>query len=282
MQLASIQMSCSEDPATNRSRAVDFVRVAASSGAQIILLPEFFETHYFCKTQEVDFYELAHPWDSHPLRALFEPLAAELRVVLPISFYERAGRSFFNSAAVIDANGETLGVYRKSHIPQAPGYEEKFYFSPGDTGFRVWPTAHGRIGVGICWDQWFPEAARIMALQGAEVLLYPTAIGTEPLLPGLDSSSHWQTVQRGHAGANMIPLVAANRVGSEKRGNSAATFYGSSFIAGARGEILAAAGREEETILTATVDPAHNERERIEWGIFRDRRCDLYGRILAL
>lgn len=280
LQLSAIQMKGNASAAENQARAVDLVREAARQGAQIILLPEFFSTPYFCKTQEVEFFSWAAPWEAHPLKEIFAPLARELEVVLPLSFFEQSGRNYFNSVAVLDATGETLGVYRKSHIPQAPGYEEKFYFSPGDTGFRVWPTVHGKIGVGICWDQWFPEAARIMTLMGADVLLYPTAIGSEPLLPELDSAEHWRAVQRGHAAANMVPVVAANRIGSERHGPCETTFFGHSFIAGARGELLAGAGREEEAILYAGVDLARIEQERNEWGLFRDRRIDLYQRLL--
>jgi N-carbamoylputrescine amidase len=205
-----------------------------------------------------------------------------LNVVLPIPFFERSGQAHFNSVAIADADGRVLGVYRKSHIPQGPGYEEKFYFSPGDTGFRVWDTAAGRIGVGICWDQWFPEAARAMALMGAELLLYPSAIGTEPPDPAWDSQPHWETTMRGHAAANLMPLVASNRIGPEPQGDREVSFYGSSFIAGPTGQLLAKASRDREETVLATVDFDACAATRRGWGLFRDRRPELYGRLGSL
>jgi N-carbamoylputrescine amidase len=262
--------------------ALDAVRDAAGQGAQIILLPELFETPYFCKDQDPRHFELARPRRDNETLARFAGLAAELAVVLPVSFFERAGPAHFNSLVVIDADGRDLGLYRKSHIPDGPGYQEKFYFNPGDTGFRVWPTRYGTLGVAICWDQWFPEAARAMALRGAEILFYPTAIGSEPQDPMLDSSGHWQRVMQGHAGANVMPLIAANRIGCEIGQGVEVTFYGSSFIAGPTGELIASAARDREAILVADLDLAEIARRRRAWGIFRDRRPDLYGVLHSL
>jgi N-carbamoylputrescine amidase len=281
-RVAAIQMACSPDREANVRRAVEAVRDAAGRGAQIIVLPELFETPYFCKDQDPRHFELARPHRDNATLACFASLAAELAVVLPVSFFERAGAAHFNSVVVIDADGRDLGIYRKSHIPDGPGYQEKFYFNPGDTGFRVWPTRYGALGVAICWDQWFPEAARAMALQGAEILCYPTAIGSEPQDPTLDSSGHWQRVMQGHAGANVMPLVAANRIGREVGQGVEVTFYGSSFIAGPTGELIACAEREREAILVAELDlPAIAERRRA-WGVFRDRRPDLYAVLHSL
>lgn len=281
--LAATQFACSWDLAANADRAEALVRAAAEQGAQVVLVQELFATPYFCITQAPGHFRLAGPFEGHPLVARFADLARELGVVLPVSFFERAGQVFFNSVAMVDADGRVLGLYRKSHIPQGPGYEEKFYFSPGDTGFRVWETAVGRIGVGICWDQWFPEAARAMVLAGAEVLLYPTAIGSEPAAPGYDSQPHWETVMRGHAGANVVPVVASNRVGVEHAPEGAEIdFYGSSFIAGPRGEVLAQAGRNDEAVVLATVDLEATAELRAGWGLFRDRRPELYGPLAGL
>ncbi len=279
--IAAVQMSCSESAEENRKKALKKIGEAAEQGAQIILLPELFEGPYFCKTQKGREFARAFSWEEHPGRADFEAMAREKEVVLPISFFEKAGKAYFNSVAVIDADGKTLGIYRKNHIPQGPGYEEKFYFSPGDLGLKVWETAYARIGVGICWDQWFPEAARAMSLMGAELLFYPTAIGSEPETPELDSSEHWQTVQRGHAGANMVPLTAANRIGTESQDGVTMTFYGSSFIAGARAEFQARADKTEETILTASFDLKLIEQDRAEWGLLRDRRPENYTRLMS-
>lgn len=277
--VAAIQMPCGDDRETNVKRGIDRVRAAAAQGANIILLPELFEGPYFCKDQDPAYFDWARPFEGNETVARFAGLAAELGVVLPISFFEADRRSFYNSLAVIDADGSVLGLYRKSHIPDGPGYTEKFYFSPGDTGFKVWRTRFATIGIGICWDQWFPEAARSMALMGAELLFYPTAIGSEPPDPSWDSSGHWQRVMQGHAGANLMPLIAGNRIGHEQGRSCAITFYGSSFIADQTGAKVAEAGRSEEAIVTASFDLAECERRRRGWGIFRDRRPDLYGAI---
>jgi N-carbamoylputrescine amidase len=281
--VAATQMRVSWDLPANLDRAESLIREAHSRGAGLVLIQELFAAPYFCQDQDATFFDLAAPFEGNPMIARFAALSAELGVVLPISFFERGGQAFYNSIAIIDADGRVLGRYRKSHIPDGPGYTEKFYFSPGDTGFRVWETRVGRIGVGICWDQWFPEAARAMALQGAEILLYPTAIGSEPLDPGLDSAAHWRRVMQGHAGANLMPLVASNRIGTEegRRGTSIA-FYGTSFIAGPTGEILAEAGREDQAVLTASFDLDALAAQRRAWGLFRDRRPSLYGSLLTL
>jgi N-carbamoylputrescine amidase len=249
------------------------VRAAAARGAEVILPPELFEGPYFCREEKDEFFAWARPAESNPTIERFQALARELKVVIPISFFERAGHAYYNSVSIIDADGSVLGLYRKSHIPDGPGYEEKFYFRPGDTGFKVWKTRYGTIGVGICWDQWFPECARAMALLGAEVLLYPTAIGSEPEELNLDTRDPWQRVMMGHAIANAVPVVAANRIGTE--GNQ--TFYGSSFISDTRGDKVAELSRTEEGVLTATFDLDHLARRRASWGFFRDRRPDLYG-----
>jgi N-carbamoylputrescine amidase len=277
--VAATQMACCWDIDANVERAIGLVRRAADEGAQIILLQELFETPYFCKDQDTRHFDLARPFEGHPTISKMSALAAELQVVLPVSFFERDGTAHYNAIAVIDADGKILGAYRKSHIPQFPGYNEKFYFTPGNTGFRVWETKHARIGVGICWDQWFPEAARAMVLEGAEMLLYPTAIGSEPSDPGLDSSAHWRRVMQGHAAANLVPLVASNRIGSEKGESCEVSFYGSSFIAGPSGEIVAQADRDEESVLTAAFDLSEVREARTAWGVFRDRRPDLYTAI---
>ena len=280
--VAAIQMSMAVDVATNVATAERLVRVAAASGAQVILIPELFEGHYFCKDQRASELARALPIEGHPTIEHFMKLAQELGVVLPISVYERANNTLFNTVAMIDADGSMLGIYRKSHIPDGPGYTEKYYFSPGDTGFQVWNTRFGNIGVGICWDQWFPEAARAMALMGAELLMYPTAIGSEPPNPTWDSSMHWQRVMQGHAGANLMPVIAANRTGREVGVNNEITFYGSSFIADATGAKVAEADREEETVLTATFDLDAVRAMRLGWGVFRDRRPELYIPLITL
>jgi len=280
--LAATQFACSWDLPANADTAERLVRQAAAAGAQVILVQELFATPYFCLTQDAAHLALAAPIDGHPLVARFADLARELGVVLPVSVFERAGEAHFNSVAMVDADGRVLGVYRKSHIPQSPGYEEKFYFSPGDTGFRAWDTAFGRIGLGICWDQWFPEAARAMALAGAELLLYPTAIGTEPPAPDYDSQPHWEMTMRGHAAANILPLVAANRVGREAQGGREVTFYGSSFIAGPDGQGAQRAARDREAVLTARFHLDAIGALRRSWGVFRDRRTDLYGALVTL
>lgn len=279
--VAATQFACRPDPAQNVDRAEELVRQAAMRGAQIIQLQALFETPYFCKDQLAELFDLAQPADDHPTLAHMQELARELEVVLPISFFEAVNNAYYNSLALIDADGEVLGVYRKSHIPDGVGYQEKFYFNPGDTGFKVWDTAYARIGCGICWDQWFPECARAMALMGAEILFYPTAIGNEPNDPDYSSADHWQRTMQGHAAANMIPVVASNRVGREDGVTCSLEFYGRSFITGARGELIASAGNEE-TILTADFDFESLRRQRAGWGLFRDRRPDLYTVLMTL
>jgi N-carbamoylputrescine amidase len=284
--VATTQFACLTDRATNIERAEVLVRRAAAAGANVILLQELFETPYFCIDQDARHFALATTVDENTALRHIAPIARELGVVLPISFFERAGQAFFNTVAMLDADGRVLGTYRKSHIPNGPGYQEKQYFSPGDTGFRVWSTRFGRIGVGICWDQWFPECARAMALQGAELLLYPTAIGSEPPpAPPLDSRRHWQRAQQGHAAANVMPLLAANRWGVERSiqrpDEVFIRFYGSSFIADASGALVAEAGDEGDAVLTASFDLAELAVQRASWGVFRDRRPDLYGSITS-
>ncbi|NDE80868.1 MAG: N-carbamoylputrescine amidase [Actinobacteria bacterium] len=277
LTVAAVQMAMVDgDVAANVATATRLVREAAKRGARLILVPELFEDRYFCEDQRAEHLSKARPLAGHPTVEHFAALARELKVVLPVSFYERSGNELFNSCAIVDADGSILGVYRKSHIPDGPGYSEKYYFRPGDTGFRVWDTAVGRIGVGICWDQWFPEVARAFALAGAEVILYPTAIGSEPTEPDWDSAPHWQRVMQGHAGANLIPVVAANRVGLEVGSRFTLEFYGSSFIAGPTGDKITEADRTSETVLTATFDLDEVAILRRSWGVFRDRRTDLY------
>ncbi len=277
--VAATQMACSANISENIARAEKLVRAAAARGAQIILLQELFETPYFCQKEKADYYAYASELSANQAVHHFRPIARELAIVLPISFYEKKNCARYNTVAIIDADGEVLGTYRKSHIPDGPGYEEKFYFNPGDTGFKVWQTRYARIGVGICWDQWFPEAARCMTLQGAELLFYPTAIGSEPLDRTVDSRDHWQMCMLGHAAANLIPVIAANRIGTESDEDSTIDFYGSSFIAGPQGNKLQEADRVSETILTAEFDLNRLAWQRSEWGIFRDRRPDLYRSI---
>jgi len=282
VKIAATQFACSWDLPANLDSAERVVRLAASLGAHVVLLQELFATPYFCITEDPAHFAHAQPFEGNPVVARFAALARELGVVLPVSFFERAGQAHFNSVAVADADGRVLGLYRKSHIPQGPGYEEKYYFSPGDTGFRVWDTAAGRIGVGICWDQWFPECARAMALRGAEMLLYPTAIGSEPPAPGYDSQPHWEMTMRGHAAANIMPLAASNRIGREEQGDRFVEFYGSSFIAGQTGQIAARASREREEVLVAEFDLDAIAELRRSWGLFRDRRTDLYRPLQTL
>lgn len=279
VNVAATQMSCSGSIEDNIGKADALVREAAKKGAQIILLQELFETPYFCQKEKSDYYVYATELEQNKAVRHFKQVAKELQVVLPISFYEKKNQARYNSLAVIDADGEVLGKYRKSHIPDGPGYEEKFYFNPGDTGFKVWDTRYAKIGVGVCWDQWYPEAARCMALMGAELLLYPTAIGSEPQDGSIDSKNHWQTCMLGHAAANLIPVVASNRIGVEEDEDSSISFYGSSFIAGPQGNKVAEASHTEETVLVATFDLEQLETQRLEWGIFRDRRPDLYSLI---
>lgn len=279
--LAATQMACGRDTAANLDRAEELVREAAGRGARIVLLQELFETPYFCPDQKQELFALARPFDANPVIARFAALAAELSVVLPVSFFERANNAYFNSLAMVDADGTVLGLYRKSHIPDGPGYQEKFYFSPGDTGFRVWDTRFGRVGAAVCWDQWFPECARAMALMGADCLLYPTAIGNEPQDPSIDSRFHWQRTMQGHAAANLVPVVASNRIGTEQSDAATMTFYGSSFIADPTGDKVAEAGADEEAVITATFDFEEIRAMRAAWGVFRDRRPDLYGPLLT-
>jgi N-carbamoylputrescine amidase len=270
--VAALQTALTDDVATNVARVTELVREAHGRGAQIILPSELFEGHYFCRTQREDDFARARPADGHPTIRHFQALAAELGVVIPVSFFEQAGPEHYNSVAVIDADGRSLGVYRKSHIPDGPGYQEKFFFKPGNTGFRAFATKHGTIGVAICWDQWFPEAARAMTLAGADVLFYPTAIGSEPEEPELDSRDSWQRVMIGHAVANAVGVVAANRVGVE----GDMSFYGSSFVCDARGDKLAELDRTSNGIALATLDLAQIRRVRASMGFFRDRRPALY------
>jgi N-carbamoylputrescine amidase len=274
--VAALQTALTDDVADNVARVTALVREAAGRGAQVILPSELFEGHYFCRTQREDDFRRAGPAERHPTLRHFQQLAAELGVVIPVSFFEQAGPEHYNSVAVFDADGRNLGIYRKSHIPDGPGYQEKFFFKPGNTGFRAFATRFGTLGVAICWDQWFPEAARAMTLAGADVLLYPTAIGSEPEEPGLDSRDSWQRVMIGHAVANAVGVVAANRIGTEGDGASAITFYGSSFVADARGDKLAELGRDDTGFALARLDLEHIRRVRASMGFFRDRRPSLY------
>jgi len=281
-RLAAVQFRCSWNREQNVATAERLVRQAAGQGANVVLISELFETPYFCAIESQDFLELARPLEGHPTIGHFRGLARELGVVIPVSVFERAGTTRFNSVVVVDADGRIAGHYRKSHIPQSPGYEEKYYFSPGDTGFAPIATAFGRLGIAICWDQWFPEAARSLVLQGAEYLLYPTAIGSEPKYPELDSMEHWRIVMRGHAGANMVPVVAANRIGTEETEGVTMHFYGSSFIADHTGALVASADRSSEQVLVAAFDLDECRRYRESWGCFRDRRPELYGALATL
>ena len=274
--LAAVQASFGENMDANIGRVAELVREAAGKGAQVILPPELFQGPYFCVSQEERWFATAYPWREHPCVAALAPLAAELGVVIPVSIFEKDGPHYFNSLVMLDADGSPLGVYRKSHIPDGPGYQEKYYFRPGDTGFKVWPTRFGRIGVGICWDQWYPEVARAMTLLGAEALLYPTAIGSEPHDASLDTRDPWRRAMQGHAVSNVIPVVAANRTGLEPGPGGGQDFYGSSFVANHRGDLIAELGRQDEGVITATVDLDFLATHRAAWGFFRDRRTDLY------
>jgi len=280
--LAATQMACGTDRAESLERAEKLIRQAAGQGANIILIQELFETPYFCQDQLAGNFELARPVEGNESIAKFQSLARELNVVLPFSFFERDNQAYFNSVAMVDAGGEMLGLYRKTHIPDGVGYQEKYYFNPGDTGFRVWDTQFGKVGLGICWDQWFPETARCLVLGGAEVLLYPTAIGNEPQFPDWDSRDHWQRAMQGHAASNMVPLVASNRIGTEKGENSEMTFYGSSFMADETGAKVAEAGRTGESVLVHTFDLDAIRNQRAQWGFFRDRRPEHYGALVTL
>ena len=278
--VAATQMSCTWDREATLAKAEKLVREAAAKGANIILLQELFETPYFCQRHDFEYMDLATTPEENPAVKRFQKVAKELDVVIPVSFFERAGNAAFNSIAIIDADGTVLGKYRKTHIPDGMPYAEKFFFTPGDTGFKVWKTKYGTIGVGICWDQWFPEAARCMALLGAEILLYPTAIGSEPVLQ-TDSKPHWQRCMQGHAAANIMPVVASNRIGHEVQKNSEMTFYGSSFIADETGGLVAEADRETGGVITAEFDLDAIAQKRREWGVFRDRRPEMYGTLLT-
>ncbi len=279
IKFAATQLEISWDIAANIQKCETSIRQAHAEGAQVILLQELFEAPYFCKVQNYDYLDLAKPLIDNPLIQHFSELAKELEVVLPISYYERDNNTFFNSLVMIDADGRVLDNYRKSHIPDGPGYCEKFYFTPGDTGFKVWHTRYGIFGAGICWDQWFPETARSCALMGAEAMFYPTAIGSEPQDPSLDSSGHWQRVMQGHSAANILPVIASNRVGVETDDGIKTTFYGSSFITDHTGEKIAEANRTDEAIIYADIDLDACASYRRAWGLFRDRRPELYGAI---
>jgi N-carbamoylputrescine amidase len=279
--VAATQMPCGWDVQENIAHAEKLVREAAKQGAQIILLQELFERLYFCQQQKEEFRTFATSMTENPAISHFQAIAAELNVVLPISFFERAGPVSYNSVVILDADGSNLGIYRKTHIPDGPGYCEKFYFTPGDTGFKVFETRFARIGVGICWDQWFPETARAMALMGAEVLFYPTAIGSEPYDAGIDSSGHWQRTQQGHAAANVIPVIASNRVGEETIEESSITFYGSSFIADPTGDLVKTLNKTETGVITHTLDLDACNHLRAEWGLFRDRRPTAYTPLMT-
>lgn len=286
VKIAAIQMQCDAAPEKNLAKAEEMVRKAAGGGANIILLPELFEREYFCQQRNYDFYAYAKPAEENEAVRLGLKLAKELGVVLPISFYEREVNNLYNSVACINADGRMLGIYRKTHIPDDHYYQEKFYFTPGDTGFMTFATRYGIIGVGICWDQWFPETARCMALQGAELLFYPTAIGSEPIL-NCDSMPHWRRCMQGHAAVNLMPVIAANRIGTEsvlpceENGgqSSSLQFYGSSFLTDETGECIVSASRDREEILTAEYDLDELMAKRLEWGLFRDRRPECYGKI---
>lgn len=275
--VAALQTAYGADMKANIEKTETLVREAAAKGAQVILPSELFQGPYFCVSQEEHWFNAAYPWAEHPCVIAMQKLAAELDVVIPVSIYEREGPHYFNSLVMVDAGGEALGVYRKSHIPDGPGYQEKYYFRPGDTGFKVWDTRFGKIGVGICWDQWYPECARAMALQGAEILMYPTAIGSEPHDDSLDTAAPWQRAMQGHAVSNVIPVVASNRIGQENVTAAGQNFYGHSFIANNRGDLVESFGRDQEGVLVATFDLDFLKTHRAAWGFFRDRRADLYG-----
>ena len=279
LTLAAIQTAYGDDLAANIEKTRGFIREAAARGAQVVLPSELFQGPYFCVTQEERWFAEAHPWREHPCVTALAPLAGELGIVLPISIFEREGPHYFNSLVMVDADGALMGVYRKSHIPDGPGYMEKYYFRPGDTGFRVWDTRFGRLGVGVCWEQWFPEAARAMTLMGAEALLYPTAIGSEPHDPTLDTALPWRRAMQGHAVSNVIPVVGANRTGFEPWDgypNGGQRFYGSSFISDHRGDLVAELGRDDEGVIAATFDLDFLAAHRAAWGFFRDRRTEFY------
>ncbi len=277
LSVGVIQSAFSDDMHANIETVISKIRDAAKLGADVVLPPELFQGHYFCKTQEEKEFLRAYPWREHPCVVALAPIAKELNVVIPVSIYEKSGPHYFNSMVMIDSTGELMGVYRKTHIPDGPGYQEKFYFRPGDTGFKVWNTQKGRIGVGICWDQWYPECARAMALAGADLLLYPTAIGSEPQEPDMDTAARWRRVMQGHAVANVVPVAAANRVGTE----DGQAFYGTSFICDAVGEVVEDLDRIEEGVRVASFDLDYNDQMRAAWGFFRDRRPELYASLVS-
>ena len=279
VSVAATQMQCTWDESQNLEKAENLIEKAAERGANIVLLQELFSTPYFCPEQKREYFSLANEVKGHPYLKKFSNLAKKLNVVLPISFFERDKNSYFNSVMIIDADGDFKGVYRKSHIPQGPGYEEKFYFSPGNSGFKVWDTVFGCIGVGICWDQWFPECARTMALMGADLIFYPTAIGNEPEDPSLNSVRHWQRAMQGHAASNMIPVIASNRVGQEIADKTKMRFYGHSFISNETGDIQCECNDQDEDIICHSFNLDQIRLSRANWGLFRDRRPELYDRI---
>ncbi|MCA0935956.1 N-carbamoylputrescine amidase [Vibrio alginolyticus] len=276
VKFAALQQAISWDLEDNLEKVKKAIREAAQNGANVILPQELFAAPYFCKKQEAKYFELAEETENCRLIKEMSGLAKELGVVIPVSYFEKAGNTFFNSLVMIDADGTVLDNYRKSHIPDGPGYSEKYYFSPGDTGFKVWQTKFGKFGAGICWDQWFPELARSLALHGAEAIFYPTAIGSEPQDPTLDSRDHWQRTMQGHSAANLVPVIASNRVGTEVDDGIETTFYGSSFITDHTGAKIAEAPREGETIIYAEIDLEATAKARHAWGLFRDRRPELY------
>ncbi len=282
IKFAAVQLAISWDLNTNLSKVTQAITDAAQEGAQVIVLQELFATPYFCKQHKARYFELAAERKNHQLIEKISQLAERLKVVIPVSYFEKSGNTFFNSMVMIDADGRILDNYRKSHIPDGPGYCEKYYFSPGDTGFKVWQTRYGRFGAGICWDQWFPELARCLTLAGAEAIFYPTAIGSEPDDTNLDSKGHWQRTMQGHAAANLIPVIAANRTGVETDDGLETQFYGSSFITDHTGKMLAEASRNDEEIIYAEIDLHASSRARHSWGLFRDRRPELYSGLLSL
>ena len=281
LSVAAVQAAFGPDMTANIAKVERLIREAAKQGAQVILPPELFQGIYFPTQQDPKWFATAYPANDHPAVVALRKLAAELGVVIPISFFEKSGPHYFNSAAIADADGTVLGLYRKSHIPDGPGYQEKYYFRPGDTGFKSWQTQRGAVGVGICWDQWYPETARAMVLQGAEILFYPTAIGSEPYDASLDTHLQWQRAMQGHAVANAVPVIAANRIGVEDNDGTKQKYYGHSFIADHRGEIVASLGEAEEGVIVQSFDLDAIARYRADWGFFRDRRTDLYAKSMA-
>ena len=278
IKVAAVQMSMHSDKEMNTKRAEEMVRQAAAEGAKIILLPELFEGLYFCKDKDSKYFSWANEQEGHPLIKYFQVLAKELEVVLPLSYFEKSAEHYYNALVVIDADGTVLDNYRKTHIPDGPGYEEKFYFEPGDSGFKVLKTRYAKIGVGICWDQWFPECARSLALMGAELIFYPTAIGSEPEID-VDSKEHWQRVQQGHAAANTVPVIVANRTGIEEGASCTLTFYGSSFLSDYTGAIIAEASRDKEEIIYASYDLEADAAQREYWALLKDRRGEMYTEV---